>query len=99
MWPVSARLSVESVMGAPPGTDSTAGSRDCTTTMSSAAKATAIGSPTTCGTLGALGAAASIVPHVDGNVTDCGGTVGSAETPPEVPPEPVPTPVVPSGKG
>ena len=31
--PVSERLIVESVMGAPPGTESTAGSRDCTTTL------------------------------------------------------------------
>ncbi len=41
---MSERLIVESMMGAPPGIDSTAGSRDCTTTMPVVpAKETAMG--------------------------------------------------------
>src|SRR5450432_1848927 len=38
-------------MGWPPGNERTAGSRDWTTTMLLAANATAMGCPTTCGTL------------------------------------------------
>src|SRR5690348_566868 len=53
MWPVSLRLTDESgIVLLKPGSDSIAGSRDWTTTWPSPANATAIGSPTVCGTDG-----------------------------------------------
>ena len=52
-WPVSARLSVDSVIGlAPRPSESIAGSRDWTTSAPAPSNATAIGSPTTWGTSG-----------------------------------------------
>ena len=95
-------LTVESTMGAPPGTDSTAGSRDCTTTWPCAMKETAIGWPTTWGTFGSDDEPASIELLQVLGMIGALGSFGALDAPaapvsaPTEPAVPVETPAVPA---